>query len=142
MSVYVDTSLVVASLTEESATQQVRSWLAEQEQASVHVSEWTLTEVSSALAMKVRTKQITPEERTVAMSVFDRMKAESLVVLPVVTAHFRAAATFSDRHELGVRAGDALHLAIAAQSGLTVVTLDQRMAEAAPALGVPAQLLA
>jgi predicted nucleic acid-binding protein len=47
----------------------------------------------------------------------------------------------ADWPALGLRAGDALHLAIASQHGATVYTLDQRIAEAGPALGVSAQLL-
>ena len=56
--------------------------------------------------------------------------------------HFRAAAKFVDQHGLGLRAGDALHLATASEHGATVHTLDLRLAEAGPALGVPTQLLA
>jgi uncharacterized protein len=43
---------------------------------------------------------------------------------------------------LGLRAADALHLAIASERGAIVHTLDQRLAEAGPVLGVPTQLLA
>ena len=54
----------------------------------------------------------------------------------------RAAARMTDQHALGLRAGDALHLAIAADHGATVQTLDRRIAEAAPTLGIPARLVA
>ena len=40
-----------------------------------------------------------------------------------------------------MRAGDALHLAICADHGATLCTLDRRLAEAGPALGVKATLL-
>jgi uncharacterized protein len=60
----------------------------------------------------------------------------------VTGRHFRAAARFADQQALGLRAGDTLHLAIALEHGATVHTLDQRLAEAGPALGAPAQLLA
>ena len=73
---------------------------------------------------------------------FNKLVAESFTVLSVIGAQFRAAARFADQHALGLRAGDALHLAIASEHGITVHTLDQRLAEAGPALGVPAQLLA
>ena len=52
-------------------------------------------------------------------------------------AHFEKAARFASHHALGLRAGDALHLAIAAGGGHTLVTLDVRMAEAASQLGIP-----
>jgi uncharacterized protein len=62
-------------------------------------------------------------------------------LLAVTGLHFRAAAKFVDQHALGLRAGDALHLAVASEHGATVHTLDQRLAEAGPVLGVPTQLL-
>jgi len=73
---------------------------------------------------------------------FNKLVAESFTVLPVTGGQFRAAARFADQHTLGLRAGDALHLAVASEHGATVHTLDRRLAEAGPALGVPTQLLA
>jgi uncharacterized protein len=51
--------------------------------------------------------------------------------------HFRAAAKFVDQHTLGLRAGDALHLATASEHGASVHTLDPRLAQAGPLLGEP-----
>lgn len=62
-------------------------------------------------------------------------------MLPVTGGHFRAAAKFVDQHTLGLRAGDALHLATAADYGATVYTLDQRLAGAGPMLAIPTRLL-
>jgi len=73
---------------------------------------------------------------------FHKLVAESFTVLPVRGGHFRAAAKFVDQHTIGLRAGDALHLATASEHGATVHTLDQRLAEAGPVLGVPTRLLA
>ncbi len=73
---------------------------------------------------------------------FNKLVAESFIILPVTGGQFRAAAGFAVQHALGLRAGDALHLAIASEHGATVYTLDQWLAKAGPALGVPAQLLA
>jgi hypothetical protein len=49
---------------------------------------------------------------------------------------FRTAAAFADQYRPGLRAGDALHLAVAFENGATLRTLDRRLAEAGPALGV------
>lgn len=62
-------------------------------------------------------------------------------MLAVSQEHFRLATKLVDRHELGLRAGDALHLAIVSDHGATVHTLDQRLAAASVALGTPAQLI-
>lgn len=72
---------------------------------------------------------------------FNRYVGESFVLIPVVAAHFRSAEMFANRYETGLRAGDALHLAVAASIGATVFTLDQTMATAGPMLGVPTRLV-
>jgi uncharacterized protein len=47
----------------------------------------------------------------------------------------------ADQHALGLRAGDALHLAICTDHGATLCTLDRRLANAGSTLGVKAMLL-
>jgi uncharacterized protein len=138
---YLDTSILVSSLVREIHTDRAQQWLSEQMSEDLAISDWVVSELSSALSLKLRTKQISEENRAEALAGFVRFSGDFLLVLPVSTPHFRVAARFADHHELGLRAGDALHLAVASESGAALYTLDQRLAAAGPVVGVKTHLL-
>ena len=140
MTLYLDTSLLVSALTNEAATDRVQEWL-DRQSDSLAISDWVAAEFSSALAIKLRTGQLDAASRMAALAMFADWVAGVLLVLPVSSVHFRTAAGFADRHELGLRAGDALHLAICFAVGATLCTRDRRQAEAGMALAVKTALV-
>lgn len=132
---------MVAALSKEAATGRVQAWLAGQAPEDIVVSEWVVAEISSAFALKLRTGDFTQDQRSAALGFFNTMISSSLEVLPVLAPHFRTAARFCDRYDLGLRAADALHLAVSATHGATLTTLDRKMAMAGPPLGLATCLL-
>jgi predicted nucleic acid-binding protein len=138
---YVDTSVFVALVTMEPRHNDVRLWFGAQQPNVLHTSRWTKTELASALAIKVRTKQISLEMRGTALSLYAKLVDKSVVVVPILDLNFDQAAMFVDKIDLGLRGGDALHLAVASANELTAVTLDKQMAKAGLKLGVSTLLL-
>jgi len=137
---YADTSVLVAALTNEARTAAMQRWLAAQAAGSMAISDWVITEFSAALAMKLRQGALAPPHRAEALRVFAGLVDESFHVLGAGGVEFRVAARFADQHKTGLRAGDALHLAIASGHGAGIVTLDRKLAAAACALGVSCRL--
>jgi predicted nucleic acid-binding protein len=133
--IYVDTSVIVAALTSEPATDAAQRWIAGQA-ADAFISDWVIAEFSAALSVKLRTGALTLEERADALATFRGLSANSWEVLRVTSAHFQTAARLADDHPSGLRAGDALHLAIALDHGAKLCTLDRRLSRAGLDCGV------
>lgn len=134
MFLYLDASVVVAAFVQEPATKRVQTFLERSGAETLAISGWVLTEFSSALALKVRVGQI---DAVLLAAAHARLRpfVASVTRLPVAENDFTRAGVFCQR--LVVRAGDALHLAIAQSAGCTLVTLDDRMARAASELSLP-----
>lgn len=138
---YLDTSVLVAALTIESTTARVQAWLAAQPTASLVISAWVTTEFSSALSLKMRTGDVDDQHRARALAAFGRYCDTILSILAISPTSFRTGARFADQSQLGLRAGDALHLAICAEHGTELCTLDRRLANAGSKVGVPTLLV-
>ena len=138
---YLDASVAVAAIAWEDRSEGVWQWLEAHADLPILCSGWTATEVSGALSIKVRTGAYTLENRLAAWNDWRRFRQPSLAEIDIAPAHFETAAAFCARADLGLRAGDSLHLAIAQSGGLTLLTLDRTMADAALQLGIPVESL-
>ena len=139
---YADTSLLVSALaSSEAASGRSQIWLAAQEPASIAISDWTITEFSSALSIKTRMNVIDQPRQALAVATFNTLVEQSFVLLPIQREHFRLAAAFAGDANNGLRSGDALHLAVASLAGLKLRSLDTRMIGAARMLGCEAELV-
>ncbi len=138
---YLDTSVLVSALTNEAKTDAVRAWLSQQATDQLTISDWVVTEFSSALSIKARIGAIDTSQHAATLAQFTQLAVNTFGRLPVETTSFRTAARYCDQAHLNLRAGDALHLAISAEYGATMCTLDLALGRAAPLVGVALVLL-
>lgn len=134
--IYVDTSALIPAFIQEPKSAGVLAWIESSGERLV-VSEWAITEFSSAAAIKVRTGQISA---TVAKQARERFLAfvnEYCAVAVPQRTEFRRAFDLAGDPALKLRAGDALHLAIAEASKVEgLLCLDSAMSEGAKAIGM------
>ena len=112
--VYFDTSFLAPLFLEESTSARIEQFVAGLSPGELAVSDWTRVEFSSLLAREVRMGGL---DAVVAKEIDDQFEAvveESFIVLLPDRDAFSLAKTFLQHYDDGLRAGDALHLAIAA----------------------------
>lgn len=136
---YPDTSLLVAAVTGEPARVRAQNWFAE-EGAGVVISDWTISEFASALALKERIGTVSPDQRGAAAEWFRNLR-RSLEILPVSRTSFQRAADLTMSSSFNLRAPDALHLAVAEESGCILYTFDKDQARAGIEAGIRAELM-
>jgi uncharacterized protein len=78
LTIYLDTSLLVAALTPEQRTVDVLEWLNRQDPDELSISDWVICEFSSALSTKMRTRQISAAQRAGALAAFARLSPPTL----------------------------------------------------------------
>lgn len=133
--IYLDTSVLGAVFFREAGSVDLVAWLERRRKQGLAISAWTLTEMASVGGIKQRTGAIDSVVRQQALANFQRFASAHLGLVEIDPADFRAAAVFIDM-PLNLRAGDALHLAVARRIGARLASLDRRMSEAAAAIGV------
>lgn len=134
--IYLDTSVVVAMLTAEERSDDAIDWF-EHCTTSLISSDWLITETHSALALKQRLYGLSSTDGQAAARQFDRLLQAGIELRSLERDRFRQAAELLQNPVLGLRAGDALHLAVALHSRCThLASFDRRMHDAACRLGL------
>jgi predicted nucleic acid-binding protein len=132
---YLDASVLLPQIAREPTTAVVdrlfRNW-----SDRLVVGEFAAAEVASAVSRLVRTGRLDAGDAMARLADFDAWRGIRTSPLDVDGADVRLASVYVRRFELMLRAPNALHVAICRRLGLTLVTLDRRLAAAALALGV------
>ena len=101
------------------------------------VSEWAIAEFSSAAAIKVRTGEVSSAMAKRARERFLDFAQDHCSIAVPQRSEFRRAAELAGDAELKLRAGDALHLAIAEASKVQgILCLDETMGAGAKTIGL------
>lgn len=136
--VYLDTSFLAPLLLPEPTSAAVEHFIAGLAPGTLAVSHWTRVEFASLLAREVRMSHLDRQKAAEAGAEFESLVREFFAVLLPDVADFQLARTLLGQPETGLRAGDALHLAIASNHQVDAVyTLDRKLLTAGAMLGLP-----
>ena len=134
MSIYLDVSVILPSLLDESTSNHLQRFFA------LHgdrlISDFAAAEVAAVISRFVRTRALDLADANLRLADFDAWRAATSSPVDLRAADARLASTYVRRFDLMLHAPDALHLALARRVDATLVTLDRRMARAAEELGI------
>lgn len=135
---YFDTSFLVPLFLQETTSTKVERAFAELAGQDLAISQWTRVEFSSLLAREVRMGGLAAAAALEVDAEFETVATASLIVLLPRVADFERAKEYLARHQSGLRAGDALHLAIAHNHrSERIYSLDNALLRAGRSLGLP-----
>ena len=135
---YLDTSFIAPLVIAESSSDAVEAWVLKANPGDLATGLWTQVELSSLVARKVRMGELSEAQAGEVRRQFELVLGESFELLAPTAEDFATAARYLEVPKTGLRAGDAFHLAIAANHGATkILTLDQGFIAAGRMLRLP-----
>jgi predicted nucleic acid-binding protein len=138
--IYIDTSVLVPFYLPEALSDAVDELLRIEDTPAL--SQLVEVELFSAVARKLRMREISPEEaRQIAIDFQTDLDENFYTRIPLEAIHYNLARDWISRFEVPLRTLDALHLAVASSNQLLLVTGDEALARSARTLGIEVQLL-
>ena len=134
MALYLDASVIVATLVAEAASELTRQFLFQAAEPML-VSSYTDAEVASALSRLVGMNKMTLDAARLTLTYFDDWRLAETMTIEVDDFDIVNAGDLVRQFELKLRTPDALHLAICLRIGAQLVTHDDGLAKAAIARG-------
>jgi uncharacterized protein len=135
---YFDTSFLAPLILAEASSRRIQLFFGRRRENELAISHWTRVEFSSVLARRVRMGTLSQKTALQADEQFESLVTDSFEVFSVAANDFNLARLYLQRYGAGLRAGDALHLAIARNHEATAIyTLDFRLRRAGRSLRLP-----
>jgi len=132
---YLDTSVVAAYYCPEPLSEEIEVFLTTNGQMSI--SNLTEVELFSAVARKVRERGLSKSDAIRIHATFlAHLDNQLYTLVPLVEQHYKLARDWIGMLNNTLRTLDALHLAVAASEGITLVTADRGLAKSARVLGL------
>lgn len=133
--ILLDASALVSFFVADANSDAVNAYFSEAKPVA-GVSDFAAAEFASAVSLRLRRKQIALPEAMEILNIFDEWTARNARMIPLAPVDFPTATAFVRRFELGLRAPDAIHLAVSHRLGSPLLTFDIRQARAARVLGI------
>ncbi|MHB0991059.1 MAG: type II toxin-antitoxin system VapC family toxin [Burkholderiales bacterium] len=136
---YLDTSFIAPLVLNEATSAEIETFVIRQPAGILAVSQWTRIEFASLVAREVRMKNFTPQIAGMVLKEFEALINQSCQIWLPHAADYELARKFVANFDSGLRGGDALHLAIAKNQGVSLLlTLDESLLNAASLFDIPA----
>lgn len=136
--IYLDTSFIAPLVISESSSDAVEALLLKIKAGELTTSRWTEIELASLLARRQRMGELTAVQAASARQEFHQILDETFQLILPVEQDFSTAVAFLELPGTGLRAGDAFHLAQAANRGAKkIYTLDRTFIKAGKLLKLP-----
>ncbi|SLM32369.1 PilT protein domain protein [Desulfamplus magnetovallimortis] len=137
---YIDTNILAAYYCPESLSDKIEEILINTEEPAV--SQLTEIELASAISRKIRENSLSKEDGDIILSLFQtHIDQKSFIYLPIQTKHYSIAKKWIAQFNTPLRSLDAIHLAIAHEKSIPILTADAKLANSAKILGVDAILV-
>lgn len=135
---YFDTSFLAPLVLPEATSDEIAAFVRRLPAEDLAVSHWTGVEFSSLIAREVRMGGLDAQAAARADARFEAMVDESFAVVLPNADDFALAKRYLGRFETGLRAGDALHLAVAGNHrAAAIYSLDKTLLRAGKILDLP-----
>lgn len=136
---YADTCLLLSLIYRDPGSEAALAWLERVGTGEILISHWALTEFVSAAGIMVRRGDINASLHREGLTQLRRFVATRLQVEAPAAVDFERATVWLEDYASGLRAADALHLAIAARAGAVLCSADTALLAAAAGLGLASE---